>query len=423
MLNGPDGVPTVMVPGERGAGGGGGVEGGGEGEGGCTLEVVGGNDWPHTPLHAGLWLSEEAWSSDGQPKLYDHSKSGAHNPGNAPQVVRLRGAAASLLGFSSSAFYHFVMEALPRLALLLPTLRRFPATALVVPRHRPGGFIDQLLRLSLPTAWLAPYTPPATARGGQGGPGGQDGGAKGRRRGGRLIQYDTAAASAPGPRLEATQLLWADWPRVSDRTTGAPIHCVAPQSALRAAAAMVKRGWRRRRARAANKTSWAAEADVDAEAATPCVVWARRGGKVKMRQLPAETEERLITRLRAAAARANVDFVDFDGGSSSVEEAVALYARASAVVGLHGGQLANTLFCTDGTLLVELAFASPFTSHYAHAAAALGLAYKAVELEPDERGVGAHALRLSDDAVDAVVARVEKHLKFAKSHHPLHDEL
>ena len=103
MLNGPDGVPTVMVPRSS--------DGGGDGDGGCALEVLGGNDWPHTPLHGGLWLSEEAWSSDGQPKLYAHSESGPqHTPGNVPQVRRVRGVVASLIGLSSSAFYHFVME-------------------------------------------------------------------------------------------------------------------------------------------------------------------------------------------------------------------------------------------------------------------------------------------------------------------------
>ena len=342
---------------------------------------------------------------------------------------------------------HTRSQVLPRLALLLPTLRRFPSAAIVVPRHRPGGFIDQLLRLALPPSWLAPYSPATTASAvsspaaaaaaaaaTKGGRARGSGNGSRRGNGGRLIHYDTAATSAPGPRLEASQLLWADWPRVAARPTGAPIHCVAPQSALRAAAAMVKRGWRRKRARAANKTSWATEADEDeaGEAAAPCIVWARRGGAAKMRQLPEATEAALIARLKAAAAKAKIGFVDFDGGasSSSVEEAVALFSRATAVVGLHGGQLANVLFCTDGTLLVELttAVASPFTSHYAHAAAALGLAYKAVALEPDERGVGAHELHLAAAAADAAVRRVEKHLKFfvgPMGHHRpyVHDEL
>ena len=149
----------------------------------------------------------------------------------------------------------------------------------------------------------------------------------------------------------------------------------------------------------------------------------RPAGVVARRRRSQQGRAPQRSRLRAAAKLADVDFVDFDGGKSSVEEAVALFSRATAVVGLHGGPLANTLFCTDGTLLLELAFASPFTSHYAHAASALGLAYSAVQLEPDERGVGAYALRLPDGALDAVVARVEGHLRFAKSHHPLHDEL
>ena len=39
-------------------------------------------------------------------------------------------------------------------------------------------------------------------------------------------------------------------------------------------------------------------------------------------------------------------------------------------------QLANALFMREGSLLLEVGFASPFASHYAHAAAALGLHYK-----------------------------------------------
>ena len=121
----------------------------------------------HTPLHASLWLSEarspaactpdeqtrwltcrsrilrasvqEAWNDDGSPKLYDHSAQHAHAPGGA-RVARAR-AAASLLGFSSGAFYHWVMEALPRLALLLPALHAQPALKLVVPKHKADGFV------------------------------------------------------------------------------------------------------------------------------------------------------------------------------------------------------------------------------------------------------------------------------------------
>ena len=51
---------------------------------------------------------------------------------------------------------------------------------------------------------------------------------------------------------------------------------------------------------------------------------------------------------------------------------MALFSRAVAVVGVHGGALSNILFCRDGTLIVEIAPRSVQSWHYAHAAAALG---------------------------------------------------
>ena len=40
---------------------------------------------------------------------------------------------ASLVGFAGSEFFHFMLEALPRLALLLPSLRADPTLYLAVP--------------------------------------------------------------------------------------------------------------------------------------------------------------------------------------------------------------------------------------------------------------------------------------------------
>ena len=46
----------------------------------------------------------------------------------------------------------------------------------------------------------------------------------------------------------------------------------------------------------------------------------------------------MLAALRAAAAAGGVEFVTFDGGTAPLETARALFARAAAVVGLHGGQ-------------------------------------------------------------------------------------
>ena len=53
---------------------------------------------------------------------------------------------------------------------------------------------------------------------------------------------------------------------------------------------------------------------------------------------PNQDEAAMVAALRAAAAAAGVEFVAFDGGVVPLETARALFARAVAVVGLHGGQ-------------------------------------------------------------------------------------
>ena len=47
----------------------------------------------------------------------------------------------------------------------------------------------------------------------------------------------------------------------------------------------------------------------------------------------------MLAALRAAASAAGLEFVAFDGGAVPLETARTLFARAAAVVGLHGGQV------------------------------------------------------------------------------------
>ena len=152
----------------------------------------------------------------------------------------------------------------------------------------------------------------------------------------------------------------------------------------------------------------------------------------------------MLGALRAAAAAGGVEFVAFDGGAAPLETARALFARAAAVVGLHGGQawpstplsslphfapgtsirthaplktdhaachaarthrathrptvpptqLANALFMREGSMLLELGFASPLAAHYAHAAAALGLRYEACTRSDSPCTPSAHPVAL-----------------------------
>ena len=76
-----------------------------------------------------------------------------------------------LVGYASGEYFHFVMEALPKLALLLPQLHKDPSLKLAVPVStaqlraltasneggtlQSGSFAAQLLWLVLPADWFA----------------------------------------------------------------------------------------------------------------------------------------------------------------------------------------------------------------------------------------------------------------------------
>ena len=113
-------------------------------------------------------------------------------------------------------------------------------------------------------------------------------------------------------------------------------------------------------------------------------------GDAAMRNL--DDEEGLEAALREAAEAAGLEYLRFDGDGAQggVRAAAAIFGGAAVVAGVHGGALANLVFCRAGALVMELSFGDPFTQHYAHAATALGLRHMALPLAADERGVGAH---------------------------------
>jgi hypothetical protein len=121
-------------------------------------------------------------------------------------------------------------------------------------------------------------------------------------------------------------------------------------------------------------------------------VYASRGGKATLRQLPRSDELRLLSALRDVAGRQEppLRVVEFDGDGSSAAATAALFGGAAAVVGVHGGALANVLFCARGARVVELGSASPYARHYVHAAEALGLEHVTI---PAGIGVGAAQAR------------------------------
>ena len=84
----------------------------------------------------------------------------------------------------------------------------------------------------------------------------------------------------------------------------------------------------------------------------------------------------------------------FEAAAQPLRDSIRLFARARGVVGVHGGALANVVFCQSGSTVVELGFRTPQTWHYAHVASALGLDYHLFPLEVDERGAGGNLVRV-----------------------------
>ena len=96
---------------------------------------------------------------------------------------------------------------------------------------------------------------------------------------------------------------------------------------------------------------------------------------------------------------------------------MALFRAAKIIVGVHGGALANIVACESGTKLIELGFQAPFTMHYAHAAAALGLEYELVllDIDPLGRGVGAKTVTVGDTGRKRIIASIFETLSQAKT--------
>lgn len=75
---------------------------------------------------------------------------------------------------------------------------------------------------------------------------------------------------------------------------------------------------------------------------------------------------------------------DAHAGPGTLRHARHLFSRARVVVGVHGDDLANIVFCAPGTALVELTFREPVYRQYAHMATALDMPYYAyTDLPPN----------------------------------------
>ena len=142
------------------------------------------------------------------------------------------------------------------------------------------------------------------------------------------------------------------------------------------------------------------------------MVYAPRGEKTALRRLRRADEAALISALTAVCAVEDAELVTFDADAQRLDSTAAIFSRASAVVGVHGGALANFIYCARGAALVEIGGRSPFATHYAHAAAALGLDYSAVAAGA---GVGAAEVALTREVIAAAAEALADALLLRRS--------
>ena len=141
--------------------------------------------------------------------------------------------------------------------------------------------------------------------------------------------------------------------------------------------------------------------EVPATSRNAVIVCSRRADS--MRSSPQESE--LVERLEAwVGQHPHYKLHVFTGTESSPSATIELFSRAAIVLGVHGGALANIVFCAPGTQIIELGFATPQSWHYAHAAQALDLSYTLVHVSAQDSGIASPTVSIDVELVLSVVA-------------------
>lgn len=244
-------------------------------------------------------------------------------------------AAVSLVGGLATTFHHFLLLALPRLAVLHDLLVEWPGLKVLVPS---SGY---------PESRLVPYAAPLLELLAVGT--------------GRLVPYHVMERQFFGAtygmeqavRYRVGELLVADWHGSAHGTAHQlDTHNVAARSALQRLQQLL-----------------APSAAGAGEAKRSVVLIQRRRSRRFM------DERRMRTGLRSALPRGWRLRAVHDDALPPLREFRRHLAAAALLVGAHGAALANLLYCRVPATLVEVVPPQPHAHYYAHLAAALGLGY------------------------------------------------
>ena len=328
----------------------------------CRLHVWETFESPFVEWHGNMWLAED-WKTNTSLGIYDHSLKRRFPPPGPSQYRtarrHIKGRAASLVGFSPTNYYHWLMGALPRLVVLFPTLKESSDTKLIVPRlskNHPDDFISQTLRMVLPAAYPLEK---------------------------QRIDYDVEN-QAPGIRLKVDTLIWADWTPVrrSNLRGHSFTHCLASPSSLIATQSHLQSIFYDGGAQGESDDS-----TLETSASTSFVLYVGRNSS-SSRHLEGEWQllesiRDVLDRSSSAHGNHKWELEVFDDGISGMRRAREQFLKASIIVGIHGAGLANLVFSRQHTKVIEIGFQSPAAEHYRHAALAMNMEYRWIPLESD----------------------------------------
>jgi len=255
--------------------------------------------------------------------------------GGEEEVVIKRG--VSLLGFSAGQYYHFLLEGLSRLLLFVDELPDAEGGYTLLLPQSEGSYIEEILNL-LPASLLQnKFT--------------------------KFVVHD------PSVKLLVEELWHADWRFVEGEEKegcrrGEGRELLPPTEGLK----------RIRSVFTGNNGD-----NGGPHSGRESLVLVLRPQDATRSFV---NEAAVVEGLEMLSSSLNLDLVLFRGEDSGVKAAVDVFHRAAIVVGVHGGGLANVVFCRQGALVIEIGMSEwEFRGMYGNIAQAVGVNHKRYSLE------------------------------------------
>jgi len=309
----------------------------------CAMYVPGGDI---TNLAHNIRL-EEVWTTETPPPEYFPFKHLSKKDDARPATVRIQtlSDAASVIGFAPTDFYHSLIELGSRLLLLSDFLQNRTDVAILVPSNKPIPTILKLLKIK-----------------------------------NSIYVYPRSQSTAT--RFIVDTLHVAHWDSCDLTVDG----CLStpPAEVLQKLQASLLDA---QHSLHSPKERMAPSRDR--------ILYLRRTQKLGTRYMV--NEEEVLKRFPGAE--------QFDPSTVNLGETMRTMQTAKMVIGVHGGALANILFCQPNTTIVEFGWpAAPHLGHFRHISRALSLDWHTIPVEDTPQGSAAKNISVNLEKLDEFLA-------------------